>query len=230
MILSHEHKFIFIRTKKTAGTSVELALSKYCGPDDIITPDTPKDEELRGQLGHPGPQHYLLPLRRYTASDWARLLLKRKRLAFYDHMSAAEVRRLTGEETWNGYFKFCFERNPWDKVVSLYWWKRRKRPLPPISEFLRTGRAAQLAGPNGCGLYMIDGQVAVDRVCMYERLHEEMEYIARRLSLPEVPQLPRAKADFRKDKRHYRQILSEADRALVAEIFAKEIELFGYAF
>ena len=32
MILSHEHKFIFLRTKKTAGTSIELALSELCGP------------------------------------------------------------------------------------------------------------------------------------------------------------------------------------------------------
>jgi hypothetical protein len=38
MILSHEHKFIFLRTKKTAGTSIELALFELCGPNDVITP------------------------------------------------------------------------------------------------------------------------------------------------------------------------------------------------
>ena len=32
MIVSHEHKFIFLKTKKTAGTSIELALSELCGP------------------------------------------------------------------------------------------------------------------------------------------------------------------------------------------------------
>lgn len=47
MILSHEHKFIFLRTKKTAGTSIELALSELCGPDDIITPLTREDEARR---------------------------------------------------------------------------------------------------------------------------------------------------------------------------------------
>ncbi len=31
MIISHEHKFIFLKTKKTAGTSVELALTRLCG-------------------------------------------------------------------------------------------------------------------------------------------------------------------------------------------------------
>ena len=40
MIVSHKHKFIFLKTKKTAGTSIELALTKLCGDDDIITPLT----------------------------------------------------------------------------------------------------------------------------------------------------------------------------------------------
>jgi hypothetical protein len=47
MIVSHEHKFIFLKTKKTAGTSIELALSALCGPDDVITPLTTIDEALR---------------------------------------------------------------------------------------------------------------------------------------------------------------------------------------
>ena len=38
MILSHKNKFIFIKSFKTASTSLEIALSKYCGEKDIITP------------------------------------------------------------------------------------------------------------------------------------------------------------------------------------------------
>jgi len=47
MIVSHEHKFIFLKTKKTAGTSIELALTELCGPEDVITPLTEIDEARR---------------------------------------------------------------------------------------------------------------------------------------------------------------------------------------
>ena len=37
MIISHKYKFIFIKPEKTAGSSLEIALSKYCDHNDIIT-------------------------------------------------------------------------------------------------------------------------------------------------------------------------------------------------
>ena len=38
MIISHSHRYIFIKSEKTAGTSVEAALSKHCTDSDIVTP------------------------------------------------------------------------------------------------------------------------------------------------------------------------------------------------
>lgn len=40
MIVSHDLRMIFLKTKKTAGTSLELSLSSLCGPLDVITPVT----------------------------------------------------------------------------------------------------------------------------------------------------------------------------------------------
>ena len=37
MIISHQLQLIFVKTRKTAGTSIEIALSRYAGPDDVIT-------------------------------------------------------------------------------------------------------------------------------------------------------------------------------------------------
>ena len=49
MIISHKLKIIFIRCKKVSGTSFEIALSRYCDFDDIIT--KVKEEEIRISLG-----------------------------------------------------------------------------------------------------------------------------------------------------------------------------------
>jgi hypothetical protein len=50
VIISHEHRFIFLKTKRRPAR-VELALRQLCGPDDIITPITAEDEALRNGLG-----------------------------------------------------------------------------------------------------------------------------------------------------------------------------------
>ena len=58
MIVSHQHRFVFVKTRKTAGTSIEIALAQHCGPDDIITPIDEVDEQIRRNLGHRGPQNF----------------------------------------------------------------------------------------------------------------------------------------------------------------------------
>lgn len=209
MILSHQHKFIFIKTQKTAGTSIEIALSSLCGDDDIITQIFAEDEETRRSLGYRGPQNDVIGGRQL----------------FYNHMPAAHIRAVVGDEVWSTYFKFCFERNPWDKVISLYFWRNQTLPRPTIAEYIRSGHVASVSGfPR----YTIGGRIAVDRVCFYERLEQELARIQRELNLPPIPALPRAKSGFRVDRRPYYEILSPEDMAAIAEIFAWEISQFGY--
>ena len=38
MIISPCHKFIFLKPRMVAGTSVEVTLAQHCGEDDIVTP------------------------------------------------------------------------------------------------------------------------------------------------------------------------------------------------
>ncbi len=54
-IINHKFKFIFIKTRKTAGTSLEIALSKFCDSEDMITRIKPMDEKIRKELGFQGP-------------------------------------------------------------------------------------------------------------------------------------------------------------------------------
>lgn len=232
MIVSHKHKFIFLKVTKTAGTSVEIALSQHCGDADVITPISAKDEEIRRALGYPGAQNYRLPFAKYSRKDWRNVLRKRRRaLRFYNHMPAAEARSQVGETVWNDYFKFCIERNPWDRTISQYFFRYRNADSrPSLSEFIESGNLERLKR-TGFGVYSIDGEIAVDRVCSYENLEQDLEEVCKKL--PDHPGklvLPRAKSGIRTDRRHYRELFSPADRQKVAEFFAQEISLFGYEF
>lgn len=230
MIISHDYKFIFIKTNKTAGTSIEIALSRFCGPNDIITTIPEKDEEIRRSLGYRGPQNYLVPSSEMNLQESRRLARKgKKERKYYNHISANRIRRYIGQPIWDSYFKFCVERNPWDRLISMYYWHCKSEPRPTIAEFLDSDIPLRLK-LRGRDLYMIDGRVAVDVVCRFESLSEDLEKIRLQLGIPEKLELPRTKSTFRKDKRNYREILSDAERARIAELFAEEIDLIGYQY
>ena len=82
----------------------------------------------------------------------------------------------------------------------------------------------------GMGVYTINGEIAVDRVCRYENLAAELDGLRVRLGLPARLDLPRAKSGFRKDKRSYREILNDEQKAKIEALFGEEIGLFGYQF
>ena len=230
MIISHKYKFVFLKTNKTAGTSIEIALSKYCGADDIITPITAEDEKTRMGLGYLGPQNYASPIWDYGVRDVVKTLRKGKRKArFYNPISAKKVRAYLGDQVWDSYYKFCFERNPWDRIVSLYYWRCKSDPQLTISEFVGSTVPLVLKR-RGFELYTIDGQIAVDKICRFENLSEELEVVLKQFGISEKLELPRAKSRFRRDKRSYRDILGEEEKVKIAELFCDEISLFGYEF
>lgn len=225
MIVSHKNKFIFIKTEKTAGTSLEIALSKQCGPEDVITPITPEDEAKRRAFGYRGPQNYRIPLRKYSLPDVFRAVQTRRPLTYFNHASAAFVMKYLNRETWDSYFKFCYERNPWDKAISWYYWKCKDEPRPSISDFIQSGEANKI---RGFDLYTRESELLVDKVFKYEELGDTLQEICDRTGLDEVPSLPRTKAHYRKDKRNYREILSEPDKEKISKVFAREIAYFDY--
>lgn len=230
MIISHKYKFIFIKTNKTAGTSIEIALARFCGDDDIITPNDPKDEDIRKQLNYPGPQNWEAPFYNYRFRDIYRLIQRQKKKPrFYHHMSASEIKGLVDESIWKDYYKFCFERNPWDRMISFYYWRYKSGPRPSVSEFIRS-EDPLLLHKYGYRLYTVNDEVAVDRICRFENLTAELEAVGRKLGFPETLALPRAKTSFRKDRRHYRDVLNADDREKIARLFEKEIRLMNYQF
>jgi hypothetical protein len=229
MIISHEHKFIFLKTKKTAGTSIELALSKLCGPGDVLTPLTANDEALRAGRGA---QNWRL--HGWWSSPrpfWKRRFLKftAEDYGFYNHMPAEQARALLADDRiWRSYFKFAFDRNPWDRQVSWYHHRfRRKETPPPFSTFIRCDRRARI---NNYEIYSIEGDVAVDFVGRFESLEEDLKHALEQVGLRLDADLPSAKSTFRPGATPYRAYYDGDTRAIVGDWYRREIKLLGYTF
>ncbi|MCY7396304.1 MAG: sulfotransferase family protein [Nocardioides sp.] len=214
MIVSHEHRFIFLKSRKTAGTSVEIALSRACGPDDVITPISPADEPVRAAYGGRGPQNFDAPP------------LPRRA---WNHMPASMVRQLVGRAVWRDYLTFSIERNPWDALVSLYHWRTREGEELSFEDFVWSDTVENYATRQSRA-YRIDGELAVDEVCRYDTLDHDLGRIWRRLELPGVLELPHAKSQTRPHRQPYSAYYDDASRDRVAEVFAPTIEAFGFEF
>jgi hypothetical protein len=231
MIISHEHRFIFIKTNKTGGTSIEAAISELCGPDDVITPFREDNEKYQQGTG---PQNYRTehPLKPKRPL-WRELLMHPERyyhhsVGFYEYMPASRVRDYVGEEVWRSYFKFAFDRNPWDRQVSAYHFRyRRSENPPPFSAYMRRKRRAWI---NNYEIYSADNQPCVDFVGRFENLAVDFRKALKEVGLNFDQELPRAKANFRRSQKHYRNYYDDETRGIVSDWYAPEIRLLSYEF
>ena len=229
MIVSHSRRFIFLKTKKTAGSSLELALAQFCSEGDIITPASPDEEPLR--VGR-GAQNYRLPLASRSLVGMVRASFSRnpeRHIGFYNHMPAAQARARLGDAVWSRYFKFAFERNPWDRQVSLYYWRYPDPATrPSFEKFLTDPR--WLRTTRNFDIYTIGGVPALDFIGRYDRLEEDLRRALDTIGIEATPELPHLKAATRPPGRDYRGYYTPATQAIIADIYADEIDLLGFEF
>ena len=229
MIISHKHKFIYIKNRKTAGTSIEISLSKICGATDIITPISPDDEAAKRKLGFPTAQNYHKPKAKWTRKEkWLYFRKKQQPRRFYNHIPCRKVVRLVTPEIWNSYFKFTTERNPFDKVVSFFYYLKGNEKYEQISDWILDGGLSDM---QSFDLYSIGKIVAVDKIYRYEDLPFFEKDLTEKLQLDEPFKMVeyKAKSKFRK-VRNYKDALDEKAVELIKVAFAREIELLGYEF
>ena len=106
MLVSHQYKFIYTKTMKTAGTSVEVYFEKYCcNPAKYkMCHSRPEEETNFGIIGARGKTIS-------AESKW------------WNHMPAQQIKNQLGNDVWNNYFKFCVIRNPFDRLVSEFYFR-----------------------------------------------------------------------------------------------------------
>ena len=223
MILSHKHRFIFLKTQKTAGGSLEIALSAICGPDDIITPLTVSEEETRS--GH-GAQNYMVgeAVRKLRTDG---IYHAKRGQDYFNHMGA-EGLAAKQPEAWASYFKAGFVRNPWDAQVSKFFWRLRGEGDTSPEAFRK-----DLLN-NGAISYrklFIGDKIAVDFVGKYEALDADYRTLMARLGVEDPVPLPHMKGGVRpRESRDYRTYYDDESRDFVARECAAMIELCGYEF
>ncbi|MFT6867186.1 MAG: hypothetical protein ACJA08_002025 [Cyclobacteriaceae bacterium] len=206
MLVSHDYKFIYIKAKKVAGSSIQAYLAKYCE---------------NGINFHKDPK---------------------------SHMKAEVVRKLVGKEIWDTYLKVTSVRNPWDKTVSLYFWRKRKRPF--YIHLRRLLKGWPWHGParrynfkdfvrvmfeNGTlnedkAITNIDGELPDYYFIRFEHMHEDLEKLCAQLGVEYNPDdMPQKKAGHRKNKSYEEHFDSET-KEYVRLAYKEEIERFGYTY
>lgn len=228
MILSHAHKFIYIKTCRTASTSVETALSSLCGPNDVIT-QTSKELRTHREVHAQNTQlkHQAVPRRPLVK----RLLGRPERYyhpsaGYYEHIPAWRIRTYVGDEIWRRYFKFTFERNPWDRQVSYYHLKTKSKDAAIC--FDRFNRNRRRAYVSNWSLYTIENNIALDFVGRYETLEQDFATVLDVIGMPETISL--AKMNVSNRIRDYRSYYTNQSRAMIGDWYEPEIEHFGYTF
>ena len=117
MIYCSNLEIIFFKTKKVGGTSFEIALSKYCNGNDIVTPVSAEDEITRQSLGFQAPVNYQ---KRKRSCKLVNLGVKG---TFRNHMTADEIRNNLGEKIFERSTKIAIQREQLDFLISQYWFR-----------------------------------------------------------------------------------------------------------
>lgn len=157
MIISHKYKFIFIKTLKTAGTSIEYDLNNLLGPQDICTPIYPNIE------GHV-PRNY--------------------DKGFYNHISANEIIKFIGWDTFKNYFSFCVEREPVDKSISHYSMMKNSKYHNVEKNLSFEDYIKKKDFPNDIAKYTDNnGKLLINRILKYENLKNELKEIFKIIGL-----------------------------------------------
>ncbi len=154
------------------------------------------------------------------------------------HMSAREMAAHDQFGYFRSYFRFAFVRNPFDRAVSEFFWRKSRHPVriafDTFEEFahaLRDGwefdkdDGRHIASQSAM-LCDVDGKLMVDFVGRHEQFAADATRLLHHLGLSPGP-FPRQNATRHV---HYSSYYSPDSRRIVADLYAEDLERYGYRF
>lgn len=164
MLVSFQHRFIFLKTFKTASTSTEIFFEQYCAESKE---ESRKIDEIVSDKGIIGSRNADI----------------KNSVTFFNHMKALDVKNKIGDEKFENYYKFCNVRNPFDLVVSNYYFFEKYRDLD-FNKFRQDEKILTEIKDRIYDIFMIDGDIVVDDFIRYEFLQDDIRRISEKLNLP----------------------------------------------
>jgi hypothetical protein len=209
-IISFSQNFIFIKTRKTASTSLEVHFADECTGRDIITPIYPEN-----------PMH---KPRNYLGQNGA--------VMFYNHMTATQVRYRCPDSFQNCY-KFCFERHPVDKCLSHFAmllnspFHRGEGNPASWEDYLERGQF-----PIDTDLYTDEeGKLIIDKIYKYEEIIEAIADITVKTGIRNRRLTVREKSGFRYDVPTFAEIVERSDHCdVIWKAFESTLRFVDYSY
>lgn len=164
------------------------------------------------------------------------------------HMSIREYQIAFSKSEFNSYFKFTFVRNPWDRLVSAYfflnegglnesdrkWAKENLSPYTDFDSFVKgwVNRENVHSWNHFCPQYtyiFTKGSTTpmLDFIGRFENLEKDFLYIQKRTGIDsKLLCLNRTEARNKDYKTYY----TDATKQIVADVYRDDIEILGYNF
>lgn len=244
MIFLADQKLLFVKPRKTGGTSVELALSANAGAQDIVTPLAFEAEVTRLAIGGHIPCNWAwLPWfeRRFAIrleealargspgrrmfKDKPRRLAPKYQARYFNHITPRGIAARGGSDLLRTARMVTIARHPYELMVSYasHIASGGKSASPDLSRFIDEA----LDRPALDQEYLF-GPTRPDIVLRHERLLEDLAALETEFGLDLVARLPRAKSGIRRDHRPAAEILTEAQRQKCQRVYARTFEEFDY--
>lgn len=205
MIISHTNKFIFFKAPKVAGTSTEIFFEQFCN----------KDKDIIGLRG----------LKESMPKD----------TEYWNHMSPVLMKQKMLPQDWQTYLKFGNVRNPWDRMVSSYFFKKELRGWPSLQgvSFEQFVRDKEHKHPKSLYKYYCIDSLQKDYknnmyFIRYENLHEDILKICDMLNLKPKEKLQHIKKANRNTD--YKNYYNKETKRIVQKRYGHDIRLFNYTY